>query len=134
MIVDSLTLMKKIFAMKFPWNIWVAFLAGVNVAGGLFYMSRAEGLLALFGIGVSFLVMVIVYRQYGFVRLLGLGHVLPWTPFCLWLAFRLVNGHYDSRSSFGLWIISVLTLNSLSLVIDYWDIWRFFRGEKSEVH
>jgi len=38
---------KKIFGMKFPWNLWVGMLIVVNMGGGLFFIRTLEGRLAL---------------------------------------------------------------------------------------
>ncbi len=130
MIKVALELMKKVFTMKFPWNLWVMILVGVNIVGGLVYFAVPEGMFSVVAIVASFVVMCIVYKRFGFVRLLGLGHVVFWTPLCLWLFLKLSRGHYESDSNLKAWVLTLLTVNTLSLVIDYVDVIRFFRGDQ----
>lgn len=39
----AIELMKKIFTMRFPWNLWVAVLAAVNMVGDFLYFSLPDG-------------------------------------------------------------------------------------------
>lgn len=63
-----LSLMRRIFGMPFPWNIWVMLLGFVNLGGGLFFFSTLEGKFALGSMVGAMIVMQIVYSKYGFVR------------------------------------------------------------------
>ena len=129
----ALKLMKKIFLMKFPWNLWVGVMAIINMIGGLYYWSLPEGKIVLGCLMGSFLVMTIIFSKLGFVRLLGLGHVLFWTPLCLWLIQGLQERQFSLDSNLQLWIYAVLIVNGLSLVIDYLDFFRYLRGERAEL-
>ncbi|MDZ4660204.1 MAG: hypothetical protein SGJ18_01160 [Pseudomonadota bacterium] len=129
----AIELMKKIFTMRFPWNLWVAVLAAVNMVGGFLYFSLPDGKLILAALMGSFVVMVAIFSKYGFVRLLGLGHVLFWTPLCAWLFRRLQSGLYASEPNLKTWVSVILIVNSLSLIIDYLDVTRYFKGEKAEI-
>ena len=64
---------KKIFGMKFPWNLWMGLLILVNMGGGLFFIRTMEGQLALACMMAAFLIMWGIYVKKGFVRLLGWG-------------------------------------------------------------
>ncbi|MBI4388810.1 MAG: hypothetical protein HY580_01405 [Nitrospinae bacterium] len=125
-------LMRKIFTMRFPWNTWVLLLAAANMAGGLYFFDTREGKFALFAMAGSMLVMQIVFNRHGFVRLLGLGHILFWTPFIGMILWRLQSGT-DLRGDYRFWLISVGLLNSISLIIDVVDVWRYSRGERDEM-
>jgi len=125
-------LMKKIFTMPFPWNTWVLLLAFVNIGGGLYFYSTLEGKFALGAMVGSMTLMQIIFSKYGFVRLLGLGHILFWVPFLTLTISRLQswNGPSDCLKT---WLILVSLLNSISLILDIVDVWRFLRGEKAEM-
>jgi len=129
----AIQLMKRIFAMKFPWNLWVFVMALVNMVVGFLYFPTLEGKLILAALMASFIVMTIVFSKYGFVRLLGLGHVLFWTPLCLWLFMRLQGSHFDSSSDLKTWIYTLLAINTASLIIDYIDVIRYLKGDRAEV-
>ena len=75
---------KKIMGMKFPWNLWMGLLGLVNIGGGLLYIRTMEGQLALLCMMAAFVIMWVIYIKKGFVRLLGLGHLIAWTPQVVW--------------------------------------------------
>ncbi|MBI4383125.1 MAG: hypothetical protein HY579_03710 [Nitrospinae bacterium] len=102
------------------------------MAGGLYFFDTLEGKFALFAMAGSMIVMQIVFNRHGFVRLLGLGHILFWTPFAGMILWRLQFGT-DLYAPFRFWLISVALLNSLSLIIDFVDVGRFARGERNEM-
>ena len=94
------------------------------------YLQRSEARIVLLTFFTSFLLMVLITRTSGFTRLLGLGHVL-WVPLVLFLVSRL--DLIPVGDAYGVWIRSVIALNSISLVVDLVDVVRFARGERSEI-
>ncbi len=117
---------KKILGMKFPWNLWVGLLILVNIGGGLFFIRTAEGQLALICMMAAFLIMWGIYVKKGFVRLLGLGHLIAWTPQVVWYA-QVVG---ETAGWFKYWLISAIAVNGLSLAIDFVDVIRYSLGDK----
>lgn len=122
-------LTKRIMAMPYPWNIWVALLGFANVLGGLVFWNTVHGKSAIAAMAVAFVVMVAIYARFGFVRLLGLGHIVAWIPLLL-LFFRSVIV-YEPGSLFYNWLLVVLFLNGASLVIDIVDVIRYLNGERA---
>jgi len=122
----------RMMKMRFPWNVWVMLLGGVNFVGGLLFLNTIEGKFALLAMMGSMIVMLAIYSKYGFVRLLGLGHILFWLPFVIWNLTRLSEPS-SLNSDFKIWLIAVSVFNSLSLLLDFVDVIRFFKGEKSEM-
>ena len=119
---------KKIIGMRFPWNLWVGLLALVNIGGGLYFIRTIEGQLALACMVFAFLIMWGIYDQRGFVRLLGLGHLIAWIPQMAWYAQVIAEGNL--AGAFKYWLISVLILNGISLVIDLVDVVRYTLGDR----
>ncbi len=119
---------KKILGMKFPWNLWVGLLAMVNMVGGLVYIRTMEGQLALACLMLAFLIMWGIYAKKGFVRLLGLGHLIAWPPLMIWYAKVLAQGNVEG--AFNYWLMAVLVVNGISLVIDLVDVVRYSLGDK----
>ena len=117
---------KKVLGMKFPWNVWIGMLILVNIGGGLFFIRTAEGQLALICMMAAFLIMWGIYVKKGFVRLLGLGHLIAWTPQVVWYA-QVVG---ETAGWFKYWLISVIAVNGLSLAIDFVDVIRYSLGDK----
>lgn len=127
-----LSLMRRIFCMPFPWNVWVMLRGFVNLAGGIYFFATPEGKFALAAIMGAMMVMQFIFAKYGFVRLLGLGHILFWVPFLIWSVLRLQSWN-DLPTDFRFWLVLVSALNSFSLVIDFIDVWRYAGGEKEEM-
>lgn len=118
---------KQIFGMKFPWNLWVGLLAGVNMVGGVVFIRTVEGQLALVCLMLAFMIMWAIYAKKGFVRLLGLGHLVAWTPQVVWYTQVVLEG--SAAGWFLYWLIAVLVVNGISLVIDFVDVVRYTLGE-----
>ena len=117
---------KKILGMKFPWPLWLGLLTLVNIGGGLFFIRTMEGQLALISMMAAFMIMWGIYVKKGFVRLLGLGHIIAWTPQITWYA-QMIG---DTAGWFQYWLISVIVLNVLSLVMDFVDVIRYSMGDR----
>lgn len=72
----------------------------------------------LAGLGVSWL-----FDHYGYVKLLGLPHIILWTPLALYLYGQI------TRPDMPMWpkriMIAVLAVLVVSLVFDYVDVARY---------
>lgn len=130
-VLAAIKLMKRIGGMRFPWNLWVTLLGTVNLGGGIYYWSRIEGKTAIAAMTGAFVIMTVIYRQRGFVRLLGLGHIVAWVPLLALLAISLSDT--DSTGAFRAWLWTVIGFNGVSLVIDVADVVRYMRGERGAV-
>jgi hypothetical protein len=121
-------LTRGILKMPFPWNVWVALLGAVNIVGGVWFIQRPAGQAALVAIMLAFVIMVVIYKRFGFVRLLGLGHLIAWIPlvgfFVILLSREPENGPYTW------WLVSVITVNTISLIIDAVDVIRYAKGDR----
>jgi hypothetical protein len=102
----------------------------VNLVVPVIYLQRSEARVVLLTFIASFVLMVLITGVSGFTRLLGLGHVL-WIPLVFFLISRL--DLVPAGGLYRVWIVSVIVLNSTSLVLDFVDVLRFSRGERSEV-
>jgi len=107
-------------------------LALVNLAGGIYFFATPEGKFAIAAMIGAMMAMQIIFAKYGFVRLLGLGHILFWAPFLAWSTWRLQDWG-NLPNDFRVWLAVVSTLNSVSLFIDIMDVWRFAKGEREEM-
>jgi len=116
--------------MKFPWNYWMGLLILINIGGGLYYVRTIEGQLALVCIMVAFLIMWGIFVKRGFVRLLGIGHLIAWTPQVVWYT-QMVG---DTAGWFYYWLMSAIVFNGLCLVIDMVDVVRYSMGDKQPIY
>ena len=117
-----------ILRMPLPWLVWVMLLVAANFLAPLFYIQTLEAQLTIAAVLIGFIIQSYIHSKLGFVRLLGLGHIL-WIPLVIWLGFRLTD--IGLENPFGIWLASLVLINAVSLVIDVIDVIRFFSGERS---
>jgi hypothetical protein len=72
--------------------------------------------------------MMIMYWLIGYVRLLGLSHVLWWTPLFAWLLPLLRTERPAGR--FRIWVYLLVASDLASLAIDYVDVFRYLAGDR----
>ncbi len=107
---------------------WVAWMATINVIGGFLFLRRAEAkwiLLAMLG---NIILMNLLFAQFGYQRILGLAHMVFWTPLLIYLWRRQARWDFSALSGIWLWVL--FTTNLISLIIDYADVARYLLGER----
>ncbi len=77
---------------------------------------------------ISATILMALFARLGYVRLLGIGHIL-WVPMIAWLWSRL--DQIGTESLFGKWLLIVIVIDSISVVIDAIDVLRYIRGERT---
>ncbi len=127
--IDALERFRRGMAtLAWPWWIWVGLLGLVNLVGPLVFLGSLEARVVLAAILVGAVVQLAIVHRLGFVRLLGLGHIVAWVPMLLWLAPRL--GNLGTGTAFGRWLFAVVVLDLASLAIDFVDVGRYLAGER----
>jgi hypothetical protein len=112
------------------WLYWLVFAAFVLPLALLVWrQSRMATVLTLVaGVCAGFAVSWL-FSRYGYVRLLGLGHIPFWTPLAYYLFTQI------KRADMPAWprrimIVIVVTL-LISLAFDYVDTLRYVLGERA---
>jgi hypothetical protein len=106
---------------------WVGWLMVANLASLAFWKQReARVVFWIFLANVIF--MSVLCEINGYNRLLGLSHVVFWTPLLVYLIRRLPR--MDRASSFGQWIVILILTDTASLLIDYADVTRYILGDR----
>lgn len=116
-------------------QLWVVLLVITNLGALLFVVGRREGRFHArpepIAILVSFFaaagLMSWIYAEVGYVRLLGLAHLVFWGPVWVWiLSRRKVIGTADL---FGKYLHVYLAVAGASLLIDLIDVIRYLLGD-----
>lgn len=117
-------------ARKFPigWRIWFWLLIFVNFVVPLFFLQHRAPLLVLLCYMVAGTIMVLLHKRLGWVRLLGIGHVL-WIGLLPWLVINYAT--MQPTGTYGIWLLSVILINAFCLGIDVVDVVRYFFGDKA---
>ena len=114
--------------MRKPAVAWIMLLMLVNMVIPLFYLGTPEGRTVLGAFVFGALLQGWSFSAKGFVRLLGIGHIV-WVPMVVWLWARLEVA--PASGFFRYWLLATIALVSLSLLIDAVDITRYLRGERT---
>ncbi|MFQ5676472.1 MAG: hypothetical protein ACE5G1_11285 [bacterium] len=120
---------KGLMQMPGRWQLWLMLLIAVNLAVPLFFLERLEARIVVGTLLASMMLTTVLTHLSGFTRLLGLGHVF-WFPMLYFLWTRL--GQIPADDFFGIWIRVLMTLNTLSLVIDVADVSCYIAGDRAE--
>ncbi|NOD62518.1 MULTISPECIES: hypothetical protein [unclassified Ruegeria] len=125
-----------IVAQQPQWiQIWLnvlsfgAFLLPISLL--IWKQTRLTAIITVVGSVLAAVGVLLIFNQLGYVRLMGLGHVVFWTPVA-WYLWRQ-QAREDMPVIPG-WIIrAVLLTIAISLVFDYVDVIRYLMGDRTPV-
>lgn len=108
---------------------WVMFMGIAFMPAIPFSISRVEARWALLAMLVAFPSMMALHAAVGMVRLLGIVHVVLWTPLAVYLWRR--RGEWRVKDTLaGKWLVVLFATILVSLVFDYADVIRYLLGER----
>ena len=114
------------------WLYWMSF--AIIVTPTVLIFSKATRLDAVI-VFLTNLAMVVgmawIYEQMGYVRMMGIVHVILWTPLFIYLFLRAKKGEMPLLCRLAIWMF-VATL-AVSLVFDYTDVARYLLGERDSM-
>ena len=123
-------------ALQPPWLMsYLYVLVAANLGAIFFIVQRTQDgwrpRYEAIAIVVAFLLagefMNYLYSQYGYVRLLGLAHLLFWTPVYSWVFTR--RKQFTDAPIFSKFVLFYLVMAGISLTIDTIDVARYLMGE-----
>ena len=103
-------------------QVWVFWLIVINTAC-IFFLREVEARWVLLAWIGNVFTMTYLFEVNGYNRLLGLSHVIWWTPLLLYLHRRRPSISGDSL--YDGWVRALFVTNLISLVIDYLDVGRY---------
>lgn len=112
--------------------IWMNVLVLVLAGSIPFAFIRKEARWILLGTILGMAGTFVAYTQFGFTRILGIGHILFWTPTLIYI-WRIRDRWNVGGSWFGKWIIAAALVMAISLAFDYTDLARWLLGERAEM-
>lgn len=110
-------------------QIWVAWLIVINSAA-IFFVRRRPARVALAAWLVNAVLMTMLAELNAYNRLLGISHVLLWTPLVIYLYRLMRAGELAGPALFDRWARSLFLTNLVSLVVDYVDVARYLMGDR----
>ncbi len=114
------------------WLNWMGLVIVGTFIGLLFSKAtRRDAAIILVSTILVYFAMTWLYQQVGFVRLLGLVHIIVWTPLVFYLWKRLASPLITKPFRQFIWIFIATIV--VSLMIDYVDVARYILGEKASL-
>lgn len=114
-------------------QIWVKVMTVVLIGAFLVLLfskaTRRDSLAILIAMVPIMLMMQWLYDTLGYVRLLGLPHVIFWTPLAVYLWWRLSDPRINAPFRQVIWLL--LATITVSLAFDYVDVARYLLGERA---
>lgn len=107
--------------------IWVIYMMAINLFAIHFWDELLAKIIVIVFM-VSSMLMMGFYSKFGFTKILGLGHIL-WLPLAVYIAVLLPG----AESLFFIYLMVLLATISISLVIDIYDVWSYFRQKPAHV-
>ena len=112
--------------------VWVNFMVGVLALAIPFSFSYREARWILLGVVCGMLGTIGAYSLFGYTRLLGLGHILFWSPTLIYIV--TVRGWKTyHKTLFSRWLILAAFVLGISLAFDVVDLLRWILGERGAI-
>lgn len=119
---------------------WFRVLLASNLAAIFFILARRDGKLRIrmesLAILASFVAVGItmnwLYSKVGYVRLLGLPHLIFWTPIFFWILGKFRRDVYSGPFKYYAFIFLVVV--GTSLITDTSDLIRYLLGDHRPLH
>jgi hypothetical protein len=111
------------------WVSWMSFVLIGSFVALLFSKATRRDALILLAVNLPMVfAMQWLYAQVGYVRLLGLPHVIFWTPLVIYFIRRLRDPSITAPFRQVIWLL--LSTMIISLGFDYADVARYLLGER----
>ncbi len=107
--------------------VWVSWLGTMNAAS-IFFLRHREARWVLAAFASAAIFVHVLFAVNGFNRLLGLAHLVFWTPLLVYLWNAL--GRIAATSGYGVWLRLLFASNAISLLFDFTDVVRYLLGER----
>jgi len=108
-------------------NVMTVVLLGAFVTLLFSRQTRRDALVLALGYAANVAAMLWLHSEFGFVRLLGLPHVLFWTPLVIYFLWRLRDRRITAPFRQVIWLLVAVMV--VSLGFDYADVARYLLGE-----
>lgn len=114
------------------WVLWMVLITVASIMVLLFSKTtrRDAFVILILNIG-NVVLMQWLFSIVGFVRLLGLAHIVFWTPLAVYLAWRLRRDAITKPFRLIMW--ALLATVVVSLLMDYVDLARYLLGERADL-
>ena len=121
---------KASFSVQLGWRMWTGLLVIINLIIPWMFFAHQAAKLTLAVFFLSFVFGLVLFQAKGFTRLSGLAH-FPWFVLVFYLIAQI--DQTSVNNFFGIWMRAVIFLNSASLVVDVFNVFRYISGERESI-
>lgn len=112
--------------------VWVNFMVAILAVAIPFSFSYREARWILLGSVLGMIGTIVAYSLFGFTRLLGLGHIIFWTPTLIYII--TVRGWKTyHKTLFSRWLVVAAIVIGISLAFDVIDLLRWILGDRGPI-
>ena len=109
---------------------WVMFMGVMFMLSIAFsFKNKQARLILLATLILAPIIMMALYGKFGYERILGLGHIMAWTPI-LYVLLKDRKNWRVKESWVGKWLALTIAVMLISLVFDVSDVARYFMGAR----
>jgi hypothetical protein len=106
---------------------WVSWLVFLNLGAVVFAWKHVEARWILGAMLANMVFMNMLFFYFDYTRILGLSHIIFWTPLLVYLWRR--RKAVRLKSVYGVYLHVLFVSNLGSLVIDFIDVARYLLGD-----
>ena len=122
-------------ALKTWVKLWLLWL-NLVLWSAVFFLGDPLGQYTLLSLIPAVAILLAISHRYsGLVRLLGLGHLIPWVPLLTYVELRLSTSWVGSTitwdsPTFFIWAMMLALSLAICLAFDSIDVIRWYQGER----
>lgn len=110
---------------------WVVFMGAVFMLSIPFAFKNKQARIILMATLIfAPILMMVLYAKFGYARILGLGHIVAWSP-ALYMLLKSRQDWPPKTTLARKWLILTLAVMVISLVFDITDVARYVMGTGS---
>lgn len=110
---------------------WMNWMGAVFLTSIVFVWGHKAARCVLLTIALTMPMGLLIFTLSDTVHLLGIGHMLLWTPLCYYLwRVEIRQPEFTFKSVYGIWLALLIATMVISLVFDIRDVTLVFAGHK----
>lgn len=111
--------------------IWIMIMVGLHIAAIAFAIKDWRPRIMIIVMLANMIFMSALFNKFGYTRILGLSHVIFWTPLLAYL--WKTRKHHPERLWTGRFVKLAMIIIFISLLFDYSDVVRYVLGDRAIV-
>lgn len=120
-------ILKSFFSLPKWVIVWLLCVLGPVNMSSFFFLNEPKGIFiaSLVGAGMFLSLLPIPFER-GLSKLTAVGHLIPWTV----LVFYIVFVSPETDGNYGVYLMVLTAVNTISLAFDYVDSYKWIRGDR----